>query len=266
MGWDVLQQLRNRTIDRLQFRGETVGTAQTIKALMTNVNNEVLIAWAPEGTALPQKRVGFAKGCILFVDATGPANQVTKGVYENVGTAKLSRFNVLGKVVDPEIALPHKHILLGQHNGLAKDVAISGVIEIDEDGVTTFGSAANQNFEIVAIGISDAVDDADGEVAVYDANIATSDVIVATVFESAHLAAVRKAECRDGHARVFLTTAGGTGTRIQFIVVRPAGTSGTNPTSTEPPTTATSTTEPPLSTDSPPTTLAPTTPAPTTAV
>ena len=304
MGWEVLQQLRNRTLDWFQLRGSFMGTAQTVRVLLKDRDENAIFARIEEGVAIPQKKRGFAKGCLLFVDATGPANQNTKGLYENVGTAKLSRFNVIGSTVDPEILLPHKHILLGQHNGISKDVAISGDISIAEDGevtivtdelpladgkilvggadgkadavdvtgviaitnagVTSFAATYADTHRVVAAGISDAVTDADGEVSVYDSNIATSDIIIATMFASASLAAVRKAECRDGHARVYLTAAGGSGTRVQYVVYRPVGQAGTNPSTTDPPTTATSTTEPPFSTDSPPTTLAPTTLAPTT--
>lgn len=304
MGMEVLHGLRRRVISYLQCLGETVSTAQTVKALLKDVNGDVILARVVEGTALPQKRVGFAKGCLLLVDATGPANQNTRGLYENVGTAKLSRFNVIGATVDPEILLPHKHILLGQHNGISKDVAITGDISIAEDGevtiittelplsdgniliggadgnadevvpsgviaisntgVVSFNPLYANSHRIVAAGISDAVDDADAAVTVYAAAIATGDIITATIFESDHVVSVRKAECRDGHALVYLTAQGGAGTRVQFIVVRPVNTAGSNPATTQPPTTATSSTSPPLVTDSPATTLAPTTLAPTT--
>lgn len=235
MGWEVLQQLRNRTIDWLQFRGSSMATAQTVRVLLKDRDNNAILARIEEGTTLPQKKRGFAKGCLLFADSTGPANQNTKGLYENVGTAKLSRFNVIGQVTDPEMRLPPGRILIGQSNGFAADIAMSGVIEINSSGVTSFSGTYAGSHRVVAAGITAAETDADAAVTITDANIDDQDVILATLAAAANAVYVTKAVCTVGGATITLSGNGGAGTQVNYVVYRPAG---ALPVTTAPPTTA----------------------------
>ena len=299
----LFQTFLDRFATAAKLQGETKANASGVKTLIKDVDGNTLIARAVAGTALPQKKSGFAKGCILFLDASGAANQNSKALYENVGNALLSRFNTIGSVVDPEILLPHKRILLGQHNGLAKDVAItgditisesgevtivtteldladgkiwvggsdgkadavtpSGVITVSNTGVVSFAPLYSYTHRVVAAGVTEGVSDADGVIRVNNWRIASADVAIATLFSADHDVSVERAQCKEGRLDIFLTAQGGANTRVNYIVMRAVGDDPSNPATTLAPTTYAST-SPPLVTDEP-TTLPPTTLAPTTA-
>lgn len=294
----VLELLRRYSrISFLKITGATMSYAQNCHVLLKDTNDDAVLS---RTTALSyaQNKKGFAKGCLLLVDASGPSAQGSKGLYENTGTKLRSRFNVIGKVVDPEIFCPRGHVLIGQKNGLVQDKAISGIVDLEQNGntelnlantkvfigdstgkavartlsgvisisalgVVSFSGTYADTHRVVAAGISAAQHDADALIKIWDSSIKTSDVCVATLYDAAHPVTVRRVQCKAGHVNVWLSAAGGSGTRINYVVYRPVGTAGTDPSTSAAPTTATSTTEPPVTDE--PTTAAPTTAAPTTA-
>lgn len=275
MGWDVLNGLKKyKHITYMKLLGETVGTATNAQALLKDLNGSVLLARTTAEISTLQKRRGFAKGCLLLMDSSGADNQNTKGLYENVGTALLSRFNVVGQVTDPEFLLDDGRILVGDVNGIARAKslsggvtitregvatinmtavaltsgqvfvgnvsnlatarAMSGVIAISNTGVTSFNPLYADTHRIVAAGISASENDADGAVIVTNALIDNQDVVIGNLAASANDVYLKKAVAGVGIATFTLSGSGGAGTQVGYVVLRPVS---EDPPTTEAPTT-----------------------------
>ena len=295
----IYRKLLKDGVGWIRLLGEALSGSAGVKVLMKDPNGNIMMAFTQNRNNIPQAKAGFARGCLLFTDGYGPRTQNAKALYENVGNAELSRFNVVGAVTDPEILIPKGRLLIGQKNGYAMDVllsgeasvtpdgvvtldqdlaqgkiyigdsegdaaeqTVSGVILLSEAGVTSFGAQYAYSHRIVTAGLTEGVVDADGELSVNSWKIATGDIGFATLYDASHDVHVTRVQCKEERMDVTLSGAGGTNTRIQYQVLRAVGTDPSNPATTDAPTTQ-GTTEPPFASDAP-TTLSPTTSAPTT--
>lgn len=280
MAWDVLNGLKKfKQIAFVKLLGETVGTATNAQALLKDINGNVIMARTSAAVSTLQKKRGFAKGCILLVDASGPANQNTKGLYENVGTALLSRFNVVGQLTDPEFLLDDGKILIGDANGIARAKSLSGGVTITREGVATLnmssvaltsgqmfvGNGSNlaqaraisgviamsnagvasfnplyaDTHRVIAAGVTPGENDADATVTVTNALIDDQDVVVGNLVGATNDIYLKKITVGVGTAAFALSGNGGNDTKVSYVVLRPVN---TNPPTTAPPTTAAPTT------------------------
>lgn len=87
----------------------------------------------------------FEKGCLMIrTDASGS----TSGLWEMTGTTASPSWTAVGTSSPGSISLVNGHILVGNVNGVASDVAMSGDVTMNNMGIATIQTGAVTNAKL----------------------------------------------------------------------------------------------------------------------